>query len=189
MCSSREWRKFIFLAVLKVPALFSSLLHITGGYYRSPFAVSMSNMKQYKCQQCNIACSSQLFDQSNLNWTCCRLNSDDFCTARLEETRRKKEKKTKRENKMKNALGKDVMSILLLFFTDSLSILCACALIVRALKVWIFGFDTPWLIFWSGYQGNALWQSCNTRLLDQKAFCFLFISCTLSQEFIERARK
>ncbi len=78
VCFSWEWSEFIFLAVVKVPALFSPLLRITGGHYRSPLAVSMSNMKQCKCQQCNIACSSQLFDQSNLNWKCCWLNSDDF---------------------------------------------------------------------------------------------------------------
>lgn len=77
-------------------------------------------------------------------------------------------------------------------FLFSLSILCSCALILQSLheEVWIFGCDTPWLMyFWWGYQGNAVWQSCNIRLLDQKAFCFLFILHTLSQDFTEPARK
>lgn len=43
--------------------------------------------------------------------------------------------------------------------------------------VWMFGFDTThWCFFQSGFLGNAVWQSCNMSPLNQKAFCFLFIS-------------
>lgn len=56
----------------------------------------------------------------------------------------------KKERKQKEkVLGRDVVSILPNSCLVSLSILCACALIVSAIKVCIFGFDTLWLIFFS----------------------------------------
>lgn len=60
---------------------------------------------------------------------------------------------TKRENEMKKALGRNAVHILTHFYSATLSIVCDCALIVCALKAWMFGFDTFLAdIFWS----NAL---------------------------------
>lgn len=138
----------------------------------------MSNMKPYYSQQCSIACSSVI--QSELPQV--SENAVGWILVALWETW-KEENGSMWENEMKKTVEMDAMSAVLLSFSVSLVIPCVCinSAALKGGQIW----QLQGWCFWLVYQPNALWQSCDMRLLDQKAFCFLFISHTLSQDSID----
>lgn len=137
-------------------------------------------MKQYHSQQCNIA---QLFDQSSLNSKCCWLRSRGFVVPTVWNLKRSK---WPRENMKWKRRLEDSGAFLYTPLAHTLR-LCINSHCIKGREIWLWYPVADF--FWLGYHGNALWQSCNIRLLDQKAFCFLFISHTLGQDSIERTGK
>ena len=99
----------------------------------------MSNMKQYNCQQCNIACSSELFDQSDLNWKCCWLNSDDFVLPAMGNTKKEKWPWERKQNEKCTWQGSRVYSAAFLF-SQLVHTLCLCinSLCIKGLDIWLW---------------------------------------------------
>lgn len=138
-------------------------------------------MKHRCSQQCNIAYSSQLFDHSHLNRKSLKMLLAEFAHLCSVSWRKREEKKNgcTWENSMKRRLD-----AVFLFFHCSFHKVTP-TFYSLAWNTGIFGTWYMLLLVFSEWCSLTEWQSCDTSLLNQKVFCFLFISLALSQDFIK----